>query len=751
VPLRRFREVWLQDFEFGAPPGGRPEPRCLAARELSSGRLVRLWLDGQDVPAPPFDTGPDVLHVAYYASAEWGCYLALGWPLPACVLDLYAEFRCLTNGRHLPHGAGLLGALAHFGLDMSAVEKEELRALALRGGSYLDAERQALLDYAQADADALAHLLPRMLPQIDLPRALAIRGRYTLATARMERNGVPLDAEALAVLRENWDPIKARVAGAVNRLCGVFVPTGRLDLRPDSRFGAAVLETARQWGLDPHRLAEVALMLWRQEREGTAEVLEARRVARRATGLSPARVRRLEEAGRDHLDVPGLDVQARELAGAHPALGIGRGYDGEDGYDDTDHAARLWDRLRELDPRPRPRHDPGLLRDAAEHLCGLSRDDDLSGPLRFSARHFAAYLHRHGIPWPRLPSGKPALDEATFRTMAKVYPAIVGPVREARHALGQMRLADLACGSDGRNRVLLSAFRSRTGRNQPSNSRFIFGPSCWLRSLIAPGPGRALAYVDWSQQELAIAARLSGDERMQECYRSGDFYLTFGRMAGAVPAGATKETHGRERDQFKVVALGVLYGLGADSLAAQLGVPACRGRDLLEMHRRTFRRFWEWSDTVVLAAQARGWMRTCFGWRLHVGPDANPRSLRNWPMQSHGAEMMRVAAILMTERGLCVCAPVHDAFLIEAPEAGIGDAVGQAQRAMVEASAAVLPGFPLRTEAKVVRHPDRYSDPRGAQMWGLVWGLIDGATPGRIATPPLAGLPPPSILISSVS
>jgi hypothetical protein len=745
VLSRRFREVWLQDFEFGAPSGGRPEPRCLAARELLSGRLVRLWLDGREAPAAPFGAGLDVLHVAYYASAEWGCYLALGWPPPANVLDLFSELRCLTNGRRLPHGAGLLGALAHFGLDaMSVVEKEELRALALRGGPYLDAERQALLDYAQADADALARLLPRMLPRIDLPRAL-LRGRYTVAAARMEWNGVPLDVEALAVLRANWDTIKARLVADVNRRCGAFVPAGQRELSAGSRFGAAVREAAGEWGIDPHRLADVVEALWREERDSTAEVLKARQAARRATGLSLAQLRRLEAAGLDHLDVAGLDVKARELAGAYPALGIGCG------YDDTDHAARLWERLREPDPLPRPRHDPTLLRRAAEVVLDLPASDEDAGPLRFSARRFAAYLARHGVPWPRLSSGQMALDDATFRTMAKAYPDIVGPVREARHALGQLRLADLSCGPDGRNRALLSVFRSRTGRNQPSNSRSIFGPSCWLRSLIAPGPGRAVAYVDWSQQELAIAGWLSGDERMQECYRSGDFYLTFARMAGAVPAGATKQTHARERDQFKVVALGVLYGLGAESMAAQLGLPACRGRDLLRMHRQTFRRFWEWSDAVVLAAQARGCLRTCFGWRLHVGPDANPRSLRNWPMQATGAEMMRVAAILLTERGLCVCAPVHDAFLIESAAAEADAEVERAQQAMTEASVAVLPGFPLRTEAKVVRHPERYSDPRGAWMWDLAWGLIEGATHGRIATPPLAKLPPPPNLIPSIS
>ena len=51
--------------------------------------------------------------------------------------------------------------------------------------------------------------------------------------------------------------------------------------------------------------------------------------------------------------------------------------------------------------------------------------------------------------------------------MAKAYPE-VSPMRELRSALSEMRLSDLAVGADGRNRTILSAFRSRTGRNQPS-------------------------------------------------------------------------------------------------------------------------------------------------------------------------------------------------------------------------------------------------------------------------------------------
>ncbi len=720
-PLAPFRAVWCADFEFRAPDGHTPEPLCLVARELRSGTRVRLWLADERPEPPPFAVGPDTLFVAYYASAELGCFLALGWPLPVRVLDLFAEFRALTNGSAPAHGSGLLGALAHFDLDaLGATEKGDMRALAMRPGPHTAAERAALLAYCGTDVDALARLLPRVLPNLDLPRAL-LRGRYMVAAARMERTGVPIDTDALAALRSNWDQIKARLVREVDCGYGVFVPAGR-TLDPGTKFGDAVLTTAKELGLDPYALADAVGRLHRTEVEATADRLAAVRAARKATGLTETRVQKLLGAGKDYLDVPGLDVRARELAGELPDLGIGIGCD-PDGVDD-DYAPKLWAVLTEPDPVPRPKHHPDLIRRAAGLIGPGYR---LSGPLTFSAGRWAAYLTRQNIPWPRLPSGALALDDDTFKEMAKAHPVEVGPIRELRHTLGQMRLHELAVGPDGRNRCLLSVFRSRTGRNQPSNSKFVFGPSCWLRSLIRPGPGRALAYVDWSQQELAIAAALSGDPNMMAAYTSGDFYLTFAKMAGAVPQGATKQTHAAERDQFKTVALGVLYGLGAEGLARKLCEPPVRGRHLLELHRRTFRRFWAWADATEERALLTGRLRTVFGWAVRVGPDANPRSLRNFPMQAHGAEMMRLAACLATERGVRVCCPVHDAFLIEADADAIESASARMQDAMREASVAVLPGYPLKTDAKIVRYPDRYTDPRGERMWATVAQLLADA------------------------
>jgi DNA polymerase I-like protein with 3'-5' exonuclease and polymerase domains len=290
-----------------------------------------------------------------------------------------------------------------------------------------------------------------------------------------------------------------------------------------------------------------------------------------------------------------------------------------------------------------------------------------------------------------------------------------------------MRLNDLTIGRDGRNRTLLSPFRARTSRNQPSNSKFIFGPSVWLRSLIKPPEGHGVAYIDYEQQEFGIAAALSGDGQMLNAYRTGDPYLAFAKQAGAVPADATKKTHGPMRELFKQCALGVQYGMSERGLALRLGVPPVVARDLLRAHAETYAPFWKWSDRVVDNAVLVGSIYSVFGWSLHLGVGANPRALRNFPMQANGAEMLRLACCLATERCIEVVAPVHDAVMICAPLDRLEFDVAATQAAMAEASRIVLAGFELRSEAKLVHYPDRYSDPRGEMMWATVMQILDGA------------------------
>ncbi|EMI19531.1 DNA polymerase I [Rhodopirellula maiorica SM1] len=508
-----------------------------------------------------------VLFVAYFSSAEWSCFLSLGWPLPERVLDLWCEFRNLLNGTHPTAGFSLLGCLAYFGMDsINTTEKQAMRELAMSGGPYTEQQMESLLDYCQSDVDALHRLLPKMMPSIDFPRAL-LRGRYMCAVAKMEHVGIPIDMQMLSLLRRQWEAIREGLIESINGPFGVY--------------------------------------------EGQS----------------------------------------------------------------------------------------------------------------FKRDRFATYLTQNEIPWPRTERGQLRLDNETFREQAKMFPQI-NPLRELRHTLSELKLEKLSVGEDGRNRTLLRPFASRSGRNQPSNNQFIFGPSVWLRSLIRPEKGTSIAYVDWSQQELGIAAALSGDKGLQKAYDSGDPYLEFAKMAGAVPTNATKQSHSAERTAFKVCMLATQYGMSEHGLAKKLNKPLAFARNLLRQHREAFPVFWRWSQSQVDSAMLSKKLQTVFGWTLRTVGGDNARSLANFPMQANGAEMMRLACSMATEAEIRVCCPVHDAILVEAPTSEIDDVVKKTQSIMREASRLVLDGYDLESDAKVIRYPDRYADEgRGTAMWEKVIGL----------------------------
>ena len=214
-PLGRFAEIWAVDFEFITGPGERPDPVCMVARELRSGRVVRVWRESlREMQAPPFPIGENTLYVAYSASAELSCHLALGWPLPVYVLDAYVEFLGLINGlpqRFAKGGTSQLGALAYFGLtSITADEKTHWRKRILAGPPFSAEEAVGILDYCKTDVDGLAaccrSLCRRLSPRPHWVDHALLRGRYVKAVARMEHTGVPIDVPALWTARRELDP-----------------------------------------------------------------------------------------------------------------------------------------------------------------------------------------------------------------------------------------------------------------------------------------------------------------------------------------------------------------------------------------------------------------------------------------------------------------------------------------------------------------------------------------------------------------
>jgi DNA polymerase I-like protein with 3'-5' exonuclease and polymerase domains len=201
------------------------------------------------------------------------------------------------------------------------------------------------------------------------------------------------------------------------------------------------------------------------------------------------------------------------------------------------------------------------------------------------------WIARHKLPWPRTISGRPATDKDTLKDLANRYPALVGPFREIKHSLSDMRLTKLVVGPDGRNRVHLFPFGAITGRNAPPASAFIFGPSTWLRGLIKPEPGRALAYLDYSSQEFFIMAALSRDPRMLEACQADDAYLAVAHVCGYVPRGATKHSHPAERAAFKTTTLALGYGMGPMTMARKLCIPVHQARAMPDTYKDRYHRF----------------------------------------------------------------------------------------------------------------------------------------------------------------
>jgi hypothetical protein len=224
-----FREIVLIDFEFEIGKGERPVPVCFVAHELQSGQRFRCFQDQLGL-APPYASGRDVLFVAFYASAELGCLRVLGWPMPERILDLFCEFRDLTNGLPTPAGAGLLGALSYFGLETIGATEKKAMPTAIGDGTWRGQfTPEEILDYCETDVVALARLLPAMWPKIDMPRAL-LRGRYMAAAAAMEHFGVPIDVPMLDQLREGWTGIQDELIAAIDARYGVYTMTTNLPL-----------------------------------------------------------------------------------------------------------------------------------------------------------------------------------------------------------------------------------------------------------------------------------------------------------------------------------------------------------------------------------------------------------------------------------------------------------------------------------------------------------------------------------------
>jgi hypothetical protein len=570
--LSDFSETVVLDLEFHdhQHPGNRCVPVCLCAKELRSGKEYRIWLDGTTPIENPLP--PDALYIAYSASAEWACFLVLGWKLPRYVVDLFFEFRCLTNGIRKELGDSLIDALTYYGAPAcTAAYKQDMRERILAGPPYSDQEREAIQDYCYGDVEQTIRLFEVMRPHLRLPSAIE-RGRFSCAAARIEDYGIPVDLPLLRGLQACWHDFREHL---------------------------------------------------------------------------------IEKVEREH----GYGVYLK-----------------------------------------------------------------LSHGFSFNYKQFELLLAQEGLQdvWERTDSLRPLLEDDYLKQMAETYPRFQ-PFRDLRKTLASLPSLDPPVGEDGRNRTSLMPFRAKTSRCQSRTREFIMGFPAWLRSLMLAEPGHALINIDLSSAEFGIVAALSRDPAMMADYRAPDPYIAFGTRMKYLPLDATRKTHPVERDRLKRACLGILYGMGPETLAGYLSVNRAEADRLIAMHRRAYPRYWEFvaANLETAAFERRLW--TVLDWRLNDAHIQKRNSLVNFPAQATGAEILRLACCLATEEGLEVVAPLHDALLVHASVVKVDQAIAHVRSCWSRASAALLGGFELRCETdrdKVTyEFPRRYQDGRQTEFF----------------------------------
>lgn len=279
-------------------------------------------------------------------------------------------------------------------------------------------------------------------------------------------------------------------------------------------------------------------------------------------------------------------------------------------------------------------------------------------------------------------------------------------------------------GSDSRVRPYYGIFGTQTGRNAAKAKTFPLAMSSWLRAILQPPKGKVIIGADFSQQEVYVAAILSGDKNLRDAYESGDVYLAFAKQANLAPQDATKKTHKDIRDLCKSTVLGLQFGMGKIKLNNKLrmdsGKPITEEQtlELINAHKTTFKQYWEWVREISEQYKLGYPLVTNDGWVLFCD---NPvvTSVRNFPVQANSASITRLAVTKCWQAGLTVLCSLHDAIYIEADEQTQKESQKLLETIMLEATATILnqKETTMRIDTKIVTHDKPWVEDKGRQDW----------------------------------
>ena len=240
---------------------------------------------------------------------------------------------------------------------------------------------------------------------------------------------------------------------------------------------------------------------------------------------------------------------------------------------------------------------------------------------------------------------------------------------------------------DGFIKPSLHLMTQKTGRNthKPSEG-YLLNAGQVIKSLIKPKPNHCLIEVDWCQQEIGIAAALSGDKALMDIYNTpdGDVYMALAKQAEFAPVDATKQTHPDIRHLFKTMQIGLAYGRTIWSLAKDIKASTSltlsqaynKAQQIHDWHKQTFHVYWQWVADEVHKARALGYMQSLDGWIYFVDDNVKDTQLMNFPMQANGAALMRLAVRELAKHDDVdfICTQ-HDAIYVNESKLNANEAV----------------------------------------------------------------------------
>jgi DNA polymerase-1 len=293
----------------------------------------------------------------------------------------------------------------------------------------------------------------------------------------------------------------------------------------------------------------------------------------------------------------------------------------------------------------------------------------------------------------KTPSGQPSTDEDVLEQLALDYP-LARLILDYR-GLSKLKstytdkLPRMVNPRTGRVHTTFAQAVAVTGRlssNEPNLQNIPIRNAEGRRireAFIAP-PGHQIVSADYSQVELRIMAHLSGDENLMAAFQSGEDVHR--RTAAEILAIPAPDVTSEQRRYAKTINFGLIYGMSAFGLAAQLGIERSAAAQYMERYFLRYPKVKAYMDETRKGARERGYVETVFGRRLHmidIRASNNPRrqaaerAAINAPMQGTAADLIKLAMIevhdwLRDQRlGSRLVLQVHDELVFEAPDAEV--------------------------------------------------------------------------------